>query len=82
MNTTETLQINFEQGLARDLKANPEAQKLGVPEFVQRAVRYYLRRCEELEIRRQYQTGYGGADLNELELEMKDWEEERVWPEP
>jgi hypothetical protein len=36
----------------------------------------------QMEIRRQYQKGYGEADLTELALEMKDWEEEQVWPEP
>jgi hypothetical protein len=35
-----------------------------------------------MEIRRKYQQGYGEADLTELALEMKDWEEEQVWPEP
>ncbi len=35
-----------------------------------------------MEIRQQYQKGYGEADLTELALEMKDWEEEQVWPEP
>ncbi len=29
-----------------------------------------------------YQKGYGEADLTELAREMKDWEEEQVWPEP
>jgi hypothetical protein len=82
MASTDALQIDLDHDLARDLQANPEAQNLGVPEFVQRAVRFYLRRCEELEIRRQYQKGYGGADLTDLELEMKDWEEEQAWPEP
>ncbi|GEM_PF-5787466 len=55
---------------------------LGVPEFVRHAVRFYLRLFEEMEIRRQYQKGYGEANLTALALEMKDWEEEQVWPEP
>jgi hypothetical protein len=41
-----------------------------------------LRLFEEMEIRRQYQKGYGAADWTELALEMKVWEEEQVWPEP
>lgn len=35
-----------------------------------------------MEIRRQDQKGFGEADLTALALEMKDWEEEQVWPEP
>ena len=64
------------------LPTNAEAQKLGISEFVRRAVSFYLRLYEEMETRRQYQKGYGEADLTELALAMKDWEEEQVWPEP
>ncbi len=81
MPPAETLQIKLDQDLARALQSNAEAQELGVPEFVRRAVRFYLRLCEEGEIRRLYQKGYGEADLTELALEMKDWEDEQVWPE-
>lgn len=82
MATTDTLQIKLEHDLAKALQTNAEAQKLGVPEFVHRAVHFYLRLSEEMEIRRQYQKGYGEADLTELALAMKDWEDEQVWPEP
>jgi metal-responsive CopG/Arc/MetJ family transcriptional regulator len=82
MPTAETLQIKLDHDLAKTLQANAEAQKLGISEFVRHAVRFYLRLCEEMEIRRKYQQGYGEADLTELALEMKDWEEEQVWPEP
>jgi uncharacterized protein YecE (DUF72 family) len=53
-----------------------------ISEFVRCVLHFYLRLHEEIEIRRQYQKGYGEADLTELALEMKDWEEEQVWPEP
>jgi hypothetical protein len=53
-----------------------------ISEFVRRALHFCLRLHEEMEIRRQYQKGYGKADLTALALEMKDWEEEQVWPEP
>jgi hypothetical protein len=82
MPTAETLQIKLDHDLAKTLQTNAEAQELGLSEFVRRAVRFYLRLSEEREIRRQYQKGYGEADLTELALEMKDWEEEQVWPEP
>lgn len=82
MPNAETLQIKLDGDLAKALQANAEVQKLGLSEFVQRAARFYLRLCEEMEIRRQYQKGYGHADLTALALEMKDWEEEQVWPEP
>jgi repressor of nif and glnA expression len=78
----DTLQVKLDHDLVKALQANTEAQTLGVPEFVRHAVRFYLRLFEEMEIRRQYQKGYGKADLTELALEMKDWEEEQVWPEP
>jgi hypothetical protein len=81
MPTAETLQIKLDNELAKTLQSNAEAQELGITEFVRRAVRFYLRLGEEMEIRRQYQKGYGEADLTELALEMKDWEEEQVWPE-
>lgn len=81
MQIAETLQIKLDQELAQTLQTNAEAQKLGLSEFVRHAVRFYLRLCEEREIRRQYQKGYGEADLTQLALEMKDWEEEQVWPE-
>ena len=81
MTTAETLHVKLDHDLARALQTNAEAQKLGVPEFVRRAVHFYLRLYEEIEIRRQYQKGYGEADLTELALEMKDWEDEQVWPE-
>ncbi len=79
---TDTLQIKLDHDLVKALHANTEAQKLGVPEFISHAVRFYLRLFEEREIRRQYQKGYGTADLTALAQEMKDWEEEQVWPEP
>ena len=82
MATADTLQIKLDHDLAKALQTNAEAQKLGLSEFVRRAVHFYLRLYEEMEIRRQYQKGYGEADLTELALEMKDWEEEQVWPEP
>jgi hypothetical protein len=81
MQIAETLQIKLDHDLAETLQTNAEAQKLGLTEFVRHAVSFYLRLCEEMEIRRQYQKGYGEADLTELALEMKDWEEEQVWPE-
>lgn len=81
MPSAETLQIKLDNDLAKTLQTSAEAQKLGVSEFVRRAVRFYLRLYEEMEIRRRYQKGYGEADLTELALEMKDWEEEQVWPE-
>lgn len=82
MQTAEVLQIQLDNDLVKTLQTNTEAQKLGVSEFVRHAVHFYLRLYEEMEIRRQYQKGYGEADLTELALEMKDWEEEQVWPEP
>jgi repressor of nif and glnA expression len=82
MSSAETLQIKLDNELARALQANAEVQKLGLSGFIERAVRFYLRLYEEMEIRRQYQKGYGEADLTELALEMKDWEEEQAWPEP
>ncbi len=82
MNTAEMLQIKVDNSLLKALQTRAEAQKLDVSEFVRRAVYFYLRRCEEAEIRQKYQKGYGEADLTELDLEMKDWEEEQVWPEP
>jgi hypothetical protein len=81
MPTAETLEIKLDNDLAKTLQSNAEAQELSISEFVRRAVRFYLRLCEEMEIRRQYQKGYDEADLAELALEMKDWEEEQVWPE-
>jgi hypothetical protein len=51
-----------------------------ISEFVRCVLHFYLRLYEETEIRRQYQKGYGEADLTELALEMKDWEDEQVWP--
>jgi metal-responsive CopG/Arc/MetJ family transcriptional regulator len=81
MSTAESLQIKLDDDLAKALQNNAEAKRLGLSEFIQRATRFYLRLYEEMEIRRQYQKGYGEADLTELALEMKDWEEEQVWPE-
>ncbi len=82
MATAEISKIQLDKELVKALKANPEAQKLGAAEFVRRAVHFYLRLHSEMEIRRKYQKGYGDADLTTLALEMKDWEDEQVWPEP
>lgn len=82
MSNTNTLQIQLDNELVKALQSNAEVQKLGVSEFVRRAVHFYLRLKDEMEIRQQYQKGYGAADLTALALEMKDWEEEQVWPEP
>lgn len=82
METAKTLQIELDNNLQQALQANAEAQKIGVPEFVRRAVSFYLHRCEEANIRQSYQKGYGEADLTDLELEMKDWEDEQAWPAP
>lgn len=82
MPSAETLQIKLDDDLTRALQANAEVQKLGLSEFIERAVRFYLRLYEEMEIRRQYQKGYGEADLTDLALEMKDWQDEQTWPEP
>ena len=82
MKSAETFQIKLDHTLAKALQTNAEAQKLGIPEFVHRAVHFYLHLYQEMEIRRQYQKGYGQADLTELALEMKDWEDEQVWPQP
>jgi hypothetical protein len=81
MSTAEALQIPLDHDLAKSLQANSQAQNLGLAEFVRRAVLFYVRLNEEMEIRRQYQKGYGDADLTALALEMKDWEEEQAWPE-
>lgn len=82
MSTAEISKIPLDKDLMQALQKNAEAQKLGIAEFVRRAVHFYLRLNEEQEIRRQYQKGYGEADLTELALEVKDWEEEQAWPEP
>jgi len=85
MSKTETLQIKIEGDLAKALQKNTEAQKLGVSQFILRAVRFYLSRSDnkrDLEIRRKYRKGYGNADLTKLSLEMKEWEEEQIRPEP
>lgn len=82
MQSAETLQIELDHDLIQTLRTNAEAQKLGLSNFVRHAVSFYLHLCEEMEIRRQYQKGYGEADLTALALEMKDWEDEQVWPEP
>lgn len=82
METAKTLQIELDANLQQALQANAEAQKIGVPELVRRAVSFYLRRYEEAEIRQKYQKEYGEADLTDLEFEMKDWEDEQVWPAP
>ena len=82
MSTAEILHIQLDNDLVEALQTNAEVQEIGISEFVHRAVRFYLRRWEELEIRRQYQKGYGKTDLTELALEMKAWEDEQVWPEP
>lgn len=85
MSKAETLQIKIEGDLAKALQKNTEAQKLGVSQFILRAVRFYLSRSDnkkELEISRKYRKGYGNADLTKLSLEMKEWEEEQIWPEP
>ena len=76
----QAIQINLDDELVNALKDNSEAQELGEVEFVRHALRFYLRVKEEAEIRRQYQSGYGNADLSELALEMKDWENEQAWP--
>lgn len=81
MATLETLPVELDRDLIAALQINPCAQKLGAQEFIQRAVRFYLNLYQEMEIRQQYQKGYGEANLSELALEMKDWEEEQVWPE-
>lgn len=59
--------------LQKALKANSEAQELGHPEFIRRALQFYLRVNEQAKIRHQYQKGYCDADLTELALEMQDW---------
>lgn len=82
MPTNEGLQLKLDNDLIEALQKNQEAQRIGFSEFVGRAVRFYLRLREEAAIRRQYQKGYGEVDLTELALEMKDWEDEQVWPEP
>lgn len=82
MQSAETLQIELDDDLIQTLRTNAEAQKLGLSNFVRHAVSFYLHLSEEMEIRRQYQKGYGEADLTALALEMKDWEDEQVWPEP
>ncbi len=82
MATAEMLQIKLDSDLAQTLQVNVEAQKPGLAEFVRRAVLFYVRLNEEMEIRRQYQKGYGEADLTELALEMKDWQEEQAWRSP
>jgi hypothetical protein len=85
MSKAETLQIKIDGDLAKAIQKNTEAQKLGVSQFILRAVRFYLSRSDgkkDMEIRRKYHRGYGNADLTALSLEMKEWEEEQVWPEP
>ena len=77
-----SIQIPLDDALKDALQGNPMAQKLGYDEFIRRALRFYLRVNEQAAIRRQYQEGYGNADLTELALEMNDWEGEQVWPEP
>jgi len=84
MSKAQTLHVKIEGDLVKALHKNATAQKLGVSEFVLRAIRFYLSRSggKEMEIRRQYQQGYGKVDRTELSLEMKECEEEQVWPEP
>jgi len=84
MPKAQTLQIKIQGDLAKVLQTNNEVKKIGVSEFVLRAIRFYLSRTEneDMEIRRKYQKGYGSADLTNLTLEMKDWEDEQVWPQP
>lgn len=81
MATIDTLPVELDRELLATLQINPQAQKLGAQEFIQRAVRFYLGLYREMEIRQQYQKGYGEANLSELALEMKAWEDEQVWPE-
>jgi hypothetical protein len=81
-NEDSTHQVSLDPELVEALKTNAGAQSLGFAEFVHRAVRFYLRLHEEMKIRRQYQSGYGSADLTELAPEMKDWQNEQEWPEP
>lgn len=76
-----TIKITLDDKLNDALNENSEARKLGRAEFIRQALLFYLRVTEQAKIRRQYQKGYANADLTELALEMKDWEDEQVWPE-
>lgn len=77
----QTISIALDDDLLRTLQANSDAQKMSQAELIRHALQFYFRVHEEAEIRQQYQSGYGNAELTELALEMKDWEDEQVWPE-
>lgn len=68
-----TIKITLDHKLNDALNENSEARKLGHVEFIRQALPFYLRVTEEARIRRQYQKGYGSADLTKLALEMQDW---------
>jgi len=75
------IQVSLDKELLEAMQSNFEAQKLGSEAFIRHALRFYLRVGEKAKTRQQYKTGYGENDLTDLALEMKDWEDEQVWPE-
>ena len=81
MPEVERIQLELDTKLADALKSGAQAEQLAIPDFVLRAIRFYLYIKREQRIREQYEKGYGAVDLTELALEMKDWESEQVWPE-
>ena len=78
----QTIQLSLDDELSNALLADATDKNVDRAELIREAIRFYLRVRKEAVIKRQYEAGYGSADLTKLALEMKDWEDEQVWPEP
>jgi len=77
------IQITLDNELAQKIRDDAEVKEIGIDAFFCRALRFYLSQSgkDERKTKRQYKKGYGKSNLTELTREMKDWEDEQVWPD-
>lgn len=75
----KAIQVTFDETLLERLDSHPAVRKRGRSAVLREAARDFLRRREAEEVDRRYTVGYGGSDS--VQTELRDWDQEGVWPE-